>query len=353
MDYNLQIQKIMVKVEQHDLPDDKIKLLKEAVSLADAHNDLEWGFDLRTEIMEEEFYTPHDNESFAAFAWLLEACDQHPDLFDEDELLWKYKWMASAARNNSGISIEQFNTIMADFKIRMERNGYSLRAYYTQLHCMELFQMRNLEKAKELLGMRNKAQRDDMADCRACELDDDISMEIALGNIDKALEMSNDLFSGKLSCAHVPFITYCSFLGYFHENKNMEKAEEIFNKAEANLLEMENDSSQIGNIGTMINFLNDYNKERAWEYFEKYIHWSLECDEKSKLDISTYVLPLLKSNGTRVLQVNSAMPWYRPEGNYNIPDLYDYYLAQATDLAQRFDARNGNDFFMKDVEKLK
>lgn len=353
MDYNLQIQKIMVKVEEHDSPDDKIKLLKEAVSIADAHNDLEWGFDIRLEIMEEEFHTAHDNESFSAFAWLLNACDEHPDLFDEDELMWNYKWMISAARNNSGISMEQFNTIVEDFKVRLQRNGYNLRTYYAQLHYMQLFQLRNLEKAKELLDMRNKESRDGMSDCRACELDDDVTMAAELGNTDKAMELSKDLFSGKLSCAHVPYITYCTLLGHFHEHKDMEKALDIFNKAEAALLAMENDSSQIGNISTMIHFLTDYDKERAWEYFAKYIHWSLECDEKSKLDISTYVLPLLKQGGTKTLDVNAAMPWYRADGNYNTDELYNYYLAQATDLAKRFDTRNGNSYFMQDIEKVK
>lgn len=353
MDYNLQIQKIMVKVEQHQLPDDKIKLLKEAISIADAHNDLEWGFDLRLEIMEQEFHTAHDNESFAAFAWLLNACDEHPDLFFEDDLLWNYKWMISAARNNPDISLGQFNTIVEDFKVRLERNGYNLRTYYAQLHYMQLFQLRNLEKAKELLDLRNKEKRDDMSDCRACELDDDVTMEVELGNIDKAMELSKNLFNGKLTCAHVPYITYCTLLNYFHKHNEMEKALDIFNKAEAALLGMENDSSQIGNIGIMIYFLKDYDQERAWEYFQKYIHWSLECDEKSQMDISMFVLPLLKTGGTKKLEVNSAMPWHNADGNYNLTELYNYYVEQAASIAKRFDARNGNNYCITDLENLK
>lgn len=350
MDYNLQIQKIMVKVEQHAQPDDKIRLLKEAISLADAHNDLEWGFDLRMELMDQEFYTAHDNESLTAFAWLLEACDQHPDLFDEDELLWNYKWMISAARNNPGISFEQIDTILEDFKVRTQRNGYSLRPYYGQKLCLELYHLNNPQKAKEYLDLQSMEQRDSISDCRACELDDSVSVEIALGNIEKALDMSKDLFSGKLSCAHVPYMTYCSFLSHFHENKDMKKADEFFVKAEKSLEEMENDSSQIGNIGTMINFLNDYDKERAWEYFQKYIHWSLECDEKSKFDISAEVLSLLKTGGTKVLQINSAMPWYKADGNYNLLELYNYYHKQATEIASRFDKRNGNTCFTNQIK---
>jgi hypothetical protein len=218
---------------------------------------------------------------------------------------------------------------------------------------MELFHMKNLEKAKEFIDIRNREQRDNMSDCRACELDDDVSMEVALENIDKALEMSKDLFNGKLSCAHVPYITYCTFVGYFHDKKNMEKAHEFFVKAENSLLEMENDSSQIGNIGAMINFLNDYDKNCAWEYFEKYIHWSLECDEKSKMDISMSVLPLLKNGGAKTLHVNSAMPWFRTDSNYDVKALYDYYYKQAGELAESFDKRNGNNVFMNELDKLK
>lgn len=353
MDYSLQIQKILVKVGQIDLPDDKIKLLKEATSIADAHNDLEWGFDLRLDIMDEEFYTSHDNESFAAFAWLLNACDQHPDLFDEDELLWKYKWMISAARNNAGISLQQIDQISDDFKTRLQRNGYSLRAYYGQKFCFALYHLQDYEKAKEYAALHKKELRDDMSDCRACELDDEVSLQLALNNVDEALSMSKDLFSGKLSCSHVPFMTYCSFVEYFNLKKDMQQAADFFTKAEQSLLEMENDSSQIGNIGLLISSLAKYNEAKAWEYFEQYIHWSLECNEYSKFRISACVLPLLNAIGAKTLNVNSAMPWYRPDGHYDLQQLYAYYDVEANELAKRFDQRNGNNNFEQYLNTIK
>ena len=125
-DYSLQIQKLLIKAETQEQPDDKIKLIKEAIQLADIHNDVEWGFDLRKEIIENEKGTSRCIEGMPALSWLLEAYDQHSGIFEETEFMLEYKWMLMAACRNVNISAQQLEQIFEDYKTRSQRNGYSL-----------------------------------------------------------------------------------------------------------------------------------------------------------------------------------------------------------------------------------
>jgi hypothetical protein len=344
MSYNLQIQKLLVKRNTVNSPSDKIALIKQAINLADAHNDIEWGFDLRLDLIRDEKDTSHCDESFPAFAWILDTYDRNPDTFDESNFLWEYKWMLGSARRNSSISLEQIESIAEDYKVRLQRNGYSLRAYYAAKSHMA-FSVNELEAAKEYIELRDKELRDDMSNCHACELDDNVELELRLGNFDKALTVGNDMLTKKVTCSHMPFSAYCTCVKYFHKAGDTERALEYFNKAEADLAAFEDDTSQVSEIGNLIHFLSYYDRDKAWRYFAQYAHWNIDSEESLDFLFSISVLPLLRESGTRRIQVNSSLPWYRADDTYDVAALYDYYHSRAKTLADKFDARNGNDFF--------
>jgi len=93
MNYNLEIQKVLLKLKDLKSFEDKIMALKEAIQVADQHNDIDWGFDLRLDLIRQERNTSRCNESFPAFAWILHTSDANEDYFDESEFLWEYKWI--------------------------------------------------------------------------------------------------------------------------------------------------------------------------------------------------------------------------------------------------------------------
>jgi hypothetical protein len=343
MDYALQIQKLLLQRDKFSSPDDRIALLKQAINLADAHNDVEWAFDLRLDLIRDEKDTSRCDESLPAFTWILDAYDRNPELFDEEDFLWEYKWMLGSVRRNSSISLEQMETITEDFKTRLLRNGYSLRPYYTtKIHTA--FFLDNLDDAKKYIDLRNKEIKDEMANCRACELDDDVELEFRLGNYEKALTVGNNMLTKKIICTHMPFSCYCTCVKYFQKSGDMEKAYEYFQKAEADLAEL-SDTSQISEIGIMIRFLTDYDKEKAWSFFEQHAHWNVNSEDYLDFLFSVSVLPLLKSKETKILNVNSSLEWYREDNTYDIEEIYNYYYKKAKDLAERFDRRNGSGYF--------
>jgi hypothetical protein len=334
---------LLIQRDKAASPNDRIALLKQAINLADTHNDLEWGFELRLDLIRDEKDTSRCDESLPAFTWILDTYDKNPELFDEDDFLWEYKWMIGSVRRNSSISMEQIDSISEDFKNRLLRNGYSLRPYYTTKVHMAFF-LGNLEDARKYIDIRNKEVRDGMANCRACELDDDVELELLLGNFDKALAVGSNMLTKKLTCTHMPFSCYCNCVKHFRKAGNMEKAYEYFLKAEADLAEL-SDISQIAEVGIMTRFLIDYDREKAWTFFEQHAHWNVDSEDYLDFVFSINVLPLLSEGGTGVLNVNPSLAWYREDNTYDIKEIYNYYYNKAKDLAERFDQRNGSGYF--------
>ena len=350
MNHNLEIQKILLKIESLSHPEDKINLLKQAIQIADANNDLDWGFDLRLDLISQEKDTSHCTESFPAFTWILSAYDTNPELFNEDDFLWEYKWMAAAARRNVNISREQVESIMADLKMRMERNGYTPRGYYSVMIYWNLF-IGDMLEANKFLELRDSTPRDRMSHCPACELDTKVEIELIEGLFDKAITTANDLITKKLTCGVMPLATFCN-LTYYLSKAGDARASEFFAKAEEEIAEaQENDSSLIANISDLIFYLNKYDRNKAWEYFQKYAEWEIGAEDSISFDFSKNILTLLKEGGNKQLAMSEKLPYFDVDGNYNIAELYDFYFQKAKTLAQHFDTRNNTNAFAKMLEE--
>jgi hypothetical protein len=348
--HNLQIQKILVKADTVKSPYERVKLIKQAINIADAHNDIEWGFDLRKQIIEEEKSTSSCIEGLPAFTWMLEIYDQHPEICRESNFMLEYKWMIQAARRNAGVSLQQFESIVEDYKTRLLRNSFSLHSYYSAKAQMA-FQQNKLDEAKEYLELRKSEKRDDLSICVACEMHDLVEYEFLAGNIEEAVSIGADIFSGKECCKYIPFQTVCVAVNALAKQGLGNSAEQLLKIAEFTLGKMEDtDMSNIGYIGKLIYFLTGRNKDKAWNMFEKYLSWSINCEDYYNFQFSSGSLSLFKGSGTRSLTVSSEIPWYKSSGVYELPELYDYYKNQAATLADKFDARNGRTNFNDELD---
>jgi hypothetical protein len=339
---------LLIKADKVKYPYDKIKLFKKAVSIADAHNDIEWGFDLRKQIIETEHETSSCIEGLPAFTWLLDTYDRHPELCDENTFLREYKWMVHAAMRNADVSVEQFESILDDYKKRLLRNNCTLHSYYTAKVRMA-FQRNRLDEAKEYLDLRESEKRDDLSSCEACELHDLVEYNFFAGHVGEAISIGFDLFSGKTKCNDVPFQTICIAINVLDKYGFDDSADRLFLVADMIIKKLPIDMSNIGYIGNVIYYLTRRSKNTAWELFERFVRWSVNCEDYYNYKFSSGALSLFKGSGTRSLNVSAAIPWYKPSGVYELPELYAYYKDQAATLAAKFDARNGNTNFTEEL----
>src|SRR5262249_50307120 len=62
----------------------------------------------------------------------------------------------------------------------------------------------------------------------------------------------------------------------------------------------------------------------------------------------------LAENGktTMKLRLPQQFPLYMEDGQYELNNVSGWFSEQTADLARQFDARNGNDFFRKQITKL-
>ena len=344
MNYTLEIQKILLKVEKLTTYKDKVQWLKEAIAIADKNNDIEWGFDLRVELINNEIHTASSHESFQAFAWLLDICDTYPEEFNDEEILWEYKWMVGSAYRNTRISFEQIEYITEDLKRRLEKNGYTLRAYYNVMSNWRRFAGKE-EEAQQLIQLVEQESRDDMSNCEACETDAKVGNLLKLNQTEKALEEARPLMEDRLSCYAVPFRTFAT-LAYELLLQNHPQAGEFYQKAlDADDPEKDYQQSELVPWTKLMFYQWKTGTGDAWKQFENNTQMEYEAEDDLKLFFAQHALPMLKNEDSLELNISSRQPYYQANGVYKAQDLYDYYKKQAEDLAKGFDARENTTYF--------
>src|SRR5262249_61142281 len=112
----------------------KVALLEEAVRLADSHGDIGLGFDVRKDLVNACNFSGFPEKTLVAFSWRLAQVDRSPEEFDENDLLWEYKWIATLLPQYPQITRTQILEMLDDLKRRYLHAGSSLRPVYS-LEC--------------------------------------------------------------------------------------------------------------------------------------------------------------------------------------------------------------------------
>ena len=91
--------------------------------------------------------------------------------------------------------------------------------------------------------------------------------------------------------------------------------------------------------------------------FEKHLPWALEkvkLSEQYYFYLATRLLFLrLRASGQeRVkLRLLTTLPCFEETGAYEVVKLFDWFDGTCRELAAKFDARNGNDHYTRQVEE--
>jgi len=354
MRYTLEIQKLMNRAEQENIhPKDAAKLLVSAIQIADANDDIELGYELRSELMDKEFGLGGRGEFVNAFSWMLNAYDAEPDNYPVEDLLWKYKWIIDEVHSNPEIPLDQISQILDDYKRRVEEQGIGLRSYYSKLLNEALYQ-EDEAKSKKYLELVNSLPIDDLSDCRACEMDAEVSVLIVGDDFKGAYEKAQPLMKKQFSCAHVPVITSCQLCYSAVKAGEMDLAAELFVAADEDLQDAENDSSLVSSVAMLIVYLFHTDKEKGWQYLEKYLPWTIDVKASLQFFSAMHIAEALKQadqDETVTLELPEEHPLFVAEGMYVVKTLYQYYFDLAESTSRLFDARNGNENFSIQLKK--
>lgn len=343
MRYTLQIQKLLLQSKNDNLhPSEKANLLREAIRIADENEDVQWAVELRLDLIYELNLLSADAEEIAVFSKILDDYENHKDLINEDDLLWKYKWIWSCTFDLPDIPMEQVKAVGEDYKNRILRNGYSLRTYYHRWS-VEYTRMRQYELAKEYIDKMLAEKVDDQS-CEACEVNFMLDYYLETGQFDEAYNRAQPLISKQLSCYEANLRAFLKLSYYAQKEGKTDIAAEMCAQAEELLAGREKDEYMILYLGLFIAYYMMTNPDRGWEYAERCIGWSLHTNQLKKYRFSCDMLEALKFEKRPEVRLNlpEEFPLYHSDGIYSVNELHDYFYKQAESLAMRYDARNGN-----------
>ncbi|OJJ19965.1 hypothetical protein BKI52_15925 [marine bacterium AO1-C] len=349
--YGLQIQKLIIKKDLLDNPADKIKLLQQAIGLADTHQDIEWAINLRLELMEEELDTPQSQLSLEALSWIIGAYEQDSSVVDETSFLWQYKWVLDNVITDPNVSVEQRDAIIADFSMRFQRNHYSLRPLYESY-----FRFHNYfgiqEKAKEYQALRNQEGNDEMSDCPACELDTTIGYLINFENIDKAKAEAQDILNGKLNCNRIPIRTLARFTTALTKQNRLEEAKSFFEEGMKNLTQKGFRESDFKHTLEFAYYLSKTDNTEAWKLITAH-YPKQQSEDFLRYRIAVMMLGILKNtpDGKINVQFPDWLGFFQHTAEYDKATLEKAYYEEAKTIGNKFAARENQEAVALHLDK--
>lgn len=352
MNYNLDIQKLVLKAQEMPTISAKLNFITQAIAIADRHQDVPWGLELRLFLLNTENSSPSSRLSFIAFTWILNQYDQDPDCFEESDFLYEYKWLFAVSQGSIHISKSQFLAIGDDFHNRLLNNGYSSRAYY---HIQGLWyqHLREHEKCSDILELLKTFPIDDMSNNPAFELALETYNLIGQKKYEEALQVGFRLLNNSFEYMDTGFETYCVFAYEFYLNKDS-RAREFFDLAALNLPTYEPDDCVTHVRARMLFMFLKYKfgDISYWEDFEKMCKWEYQADDYYSFAFLKSAVCILDQEIEIKLNFPVYLPYYKENGIYSTLELRAYFYERAYELAKGFDQRNETTNFVDELNFL-
>ncbi|MCO6042556.1 hypothetical protein NG895_01420 [Aeoliella sp. ICT_H6.2] len=335
----------------------QVRLLDEAVRLADIVRDQDVMFATRIYLVDSGVFSGHFEKSLPAFAWCLAQFEQDPQRYRDQErtLLWYFKNVLHNADELPQLTREQVEELRGQMARLYGQCGYNMRpVHYTRL----VFAIRigDRQLAEESFANYRAVRRDSMADCIACEADSEVEYFEFIDEPEQALKTAGPSLQGRLTCAEVPHRTYSYVLRPLAVLGRYEEADEYHRKGYRLI---RNNPAFLRHVAWHMAFLMHRGKQSsAVRMLERHLSWAIDTFHLGARYLfyvsSRRTLAWLAENSdTAKLDLPKSFPAYRPSGDYDLAELIAWFDSQLAELGARFDARNQNDFFTRNlVERL-
>jgi len=308
---------------------------EELVAAADALGDQGLLVTALSELMQAYDRGGEQAKAPVPFARLLRLLDENPESFSPYELYrtrWYFKWVTSCLIDIPAASLASINGWVREMERRYKSAGFSMRTVAAQ-DLKVYLHIGDTPRAEAERIVMLDLPRDQMSDCAACEAHWLGRVHIVAGRYQDALATWSDVLSGQLTCVEEPHVTLAaSLMPLLHLGKTGDaKSNHLrgYHLARGNV-------SLARAIGEHMEFCAlTGNEGRGVEILaENWPMLTAVSDPLSRLDFLTGVAVLLR----RLTAVGySNIPVYSETAG----GLLARIMPEITDLATRFDARNG------------
>ncbi len=335
----------------------RLDAIYSAIQQADQEGDYENGFLFRGELIRESAFYNDYMDAYIIFPEYYAMYEKYPDLNENYSwnVIWKFKWIIENSDCFYQISMDEVKKYLNTFKHMSETLGFSRRTYYYLM--FQLYEYSDLEKANQYYERFQAEPRDDLSDCKACELSSEIQLQLLNDREKLALEMFKPLSNGIYSCTEQPSFTYAKFGKYYFGKGEYEKAETYYKKFYSSLLKDRLYSDRIGNMLENNSFTNP---DKTLKIFLKYFPRVLESRESAEIvnfSIGACYLwkqiMIEKKKEKLKMKLPKQFQGYREDGCYDLNVLYEYFLKQAEQMGKLLDESNESREYTNQINALK
>ncbi|MEU7742494.1 hypothetical protein [Nonomuraea sp. NPDC049158] len=341
-----QVETLLAEAARLPYGEARTVLAERALREAEALREPEPAIAARLALTQAYQYGGEPAKSFATFSRTVAAYDAEPGRFTDWQarrVLWQFKWIMSDMRRFPEIPLRRTLDALDDMERRYREAG-APQAVYAQ-RCRVALHLGDEPAVEEWLHRWETAPRDDLSDCRACDLGGRAYVLASLGRYEEAVAVGGPVVAGEFSCGVQPQSVLCTLLMPYLKTGHLDEAAEAHRRAYRIV------QGQIGyldDIGDHLEFCAlTGNATRGLEILERELPL-LErppspAQARSFMTGAALVLRRLMETGHDGLTVRRA------GRDVPVPELHAELAAGAREIAARFDARNGDDVHTRRV----
>ncbi|MFI6354683.1 tetratricopeptide repeat protein [Streptomyces sp. NPDC050743] len=285
-------------------------------------------------------YSSERDKMFVPFARLLRMWDERPEDFDAYEahsLHWVFKWMSAGMLDQPHIPLASIERWLGEMEHRYRLAGHSERAVRSAEFSVAAH-VGDLARAERAYAAWLAADRDEMADCHACELHGQGFWQVERGRDEEALRLWRPVLEGEFACVHEPHTVLASSLVPLLRLGRLDEARANHLRGFRLVRPME---SMRGAYADHVEFCAlTGNEARALELLaERPAYFTDTGHPRSRLDFMA-VVTLLMDRLTELGLAGQRVPG--PAGRtWTARELAAHARVETLELAGRFDRRNG------------
>ncbi|MFI8633789.1 hypothetical protein ACIGEP_14470 [Microbacterium sp. NPDC077663] len=341
-------------------------LVAQAVALAQESGDERLEYEARLRQTSSANMSGDTDLMLTSFAWCLAQHDADPERFPATvepagDLLWQYKWMASALGGSPEFAPEQIAAVLDDMEAHYDRAGVGPSGVL-MARFEDAWAAGRLDEATDLQRTLEATPRDDYSHCDACVRSQFAGFFIETGREHDAIRLVGEMIENGFSCGEEPEHALSRILLPYLRAGMLDDARTAHLRSYR--LAKDNPDNLAIVAKNVVFCAVTGNEARALALVERHLPWlvhdGLNADAHgAALGAFALALDAVAAAGHPDLAVRGSdaeplVPVFGAhEGPWRVDELAAAAWAAAESIAAAFDRRNGTDAHTRNLRRLR
>lgn len=340
---------LLRQVERMPFGAGQIAAVEEVVAHADAAGLRDLAFAARMLATNAYVQGGEPAKAFVTFSWCLADFDADPGRHDRAhalELLWHFKFAVRALTMFPDIPLDRTYAVLDDMERRYRDGGHSLYAVYSLRHLVARH-VGDAAAAEHWYQRWCVTPRDELSDCPGCDPTRKVRYLVSCGRDEEAIALAEPVFAGRDTCVSQPQDMLVSLLVPYLRTGALDRAADAHRRA---YLSHRQHLADLANIADHVEFCaRTGNEARGLEIVERHLDWlDRPPSPYAAMEFASAAALVL----SRLAGAGQAdAPVRRRGGEVSVAALGEQLTELATDLAARFDARNGTPYQSQRIDQ--